>query len=119
MPIGDAQTRSFGGDDGVIGPGIYPYMPVRRVGQFPVIGQAHAARIEVPGVSQAPHLLRVSMPTGEERCIVATQELPHHLIWRVGENDLVEVTRRAMKTEQGLPGFQRDRDGGANLLDEG
>ena len=93
MTKGDAQTRSFRGDDRVIGPGVYPHTPVREVGQLPVIGQAHAARIDIPGVAQAPHLLRVGMPTGEQRCIVATQELPDHFIWRLGENDLVERTR--------------------------
>src|SRR6266446_3021276 len=90
---GDAQTRSFRSDDGVIGPGIYPHTPVREVGHLPVIGQADAARIEIPGVAQAPHLLRVGMPSGKQRGIGATQELPHHLIWRLGQNDLVEGTR--------------------------
>src|SRR5258707_1035743 len=65
---------------------------MRRVGKLPVIGQADASRIDIPGGAQASHLLRVGMPTGEQRCIVATQELPYHVIWRLGENDLVERT---------------------------
>ena len=80
MTKGNAQTRTFRGDDRVIGPGVYAHAPVRQVGPLPIIGQAHAARIEVPGVAQAPHLLRVGMPTGEERSLVASQELPHHVI---------------------------------------
>src|SRR5260221_10278560 len=59
------------------------------------------------------------MPTGEQRCMVATQELPYHVIWRLGENDLVERTRRSMKTEHVLPGFQRDVESRAKLLDKG
>src|SRR5260221_474653 len=90
-----------------------------EVGQLPVIGQADATRIDIPGGAQASHLLRVGMPTGEQRCIVATQELPYHVIWRLGENDLVERTRRSMKTEQVLPGFQRDLESRAKLLDKG
>ena len=93
MTKGDAQTRSFRGDDRLIGPGVCPHAPMREVGKLPVVGQAHATRIDIPGVAQAPHLLRVGMPTGEQRCIVATQELPDHFIWRLGENDLVERTR--------------------------
>jgi hypothetical protein len=93
MAKGNAQTRSFRDDDRVIGPGVDPHAPVREVGQLPVIGQALAARIEVPGVAQAPHLLLVSMPTCKERGIVATQKLPDQVIWRLWENDLVEGTR--------------------------
>src|SRR5690349_16110843 len=69
MTKGDAQTRSLRGDNRVIAPRVYPHAPLREVGQFPVIGQAHAAGIEIPGVAQSPHLLRVGMPTGEEGCI--------------------------------------------------
>src|SRR5258708_6714291 len=119
MTKGDAQTRSFRGDVGVIGPGVYPHAPVREVGQLPVIGQADAARIDIPGVAQAPHLLRVGMPTAQQCCNVATQELSYNVIWHLGENDLVEGTRRSMKTEQGLLGFQRDLERGVKLLDKG
>ncbi len=52
-----------------------------------------ACRIDVPGVAQAPQLLGMGMPTTQQRGIVATQELPDHLIWRLGQNDLVEGTR--------------------------
>src|SRR5215472_13240942 len=119
MTKGDTQTSSLRGDDCVIGPGIYLYAPLREIAILPVIGQAHASWIEIPGVAQAPHLLGVRMPTGEQRCIVATQELPYNVIWRIGENDLVEGTRRSMKTEQGLLRLQRDLDSGAKLLDKG
>ena len=45
------------------------------------------------GDAQTPHLLRVGMPTAEERGIVAAQELPYNVIWRLGKNDLVKRTR--------------------------
>src|SRR5437588_12465810 len=92
--------------------------PVRKIDQLPVIGQTHTPRIEIPGVAQSPHLLRMRMPTREQRRLVATQVLPHHLIRRLWENDLIERTRRAMKTQQRLPALQHDLQPGLELLDE-
>src|SRR6266568_2630831 len=66
MTKGDAQACSFGGDDSIICPGVYSHAPMRRVGKLPVIGQADASRIDIPGGAQASHLLRVGMPTGEQ-----------------------------------------------------
>ncbi|HEX8032403.1 MAG TPA: hypothetical protein VF510_01070 [Ktedonobacterales bacterium] len=119
MTKGDVPACFIRGDDGVIGPWIYLDLPVFQIRTVPVVGETHAARIEIPGIDQTSQLLSMGMPTRHQGRVKAAQELANGRISSIGEDDIVERVGRTVEAEQLFASFQWDLDGWLKLAHKG